>query len=103
MSNLILFITLIAIVFYTIETRRLRKWQQKSVQIAIFDLRQRILMHGDEMRSKNVSSDLNIQNKETINMMNDILEYGEFDFKKLYANGIIKENPKKNFLAKWFD
>lgn len=101
MSNFILFITFIAIVVSTIETRKLRKWQQKSVQIAIFDLRQRTLMHGDEMRSKGGSSDLNIQNRETINMMNDILEYGKFDLKKLYSPGIIANGHKKSFFSKW--
>jgi hypothetical protein len=60
-------------------------------------------MHEDEMRSKNASSDLNIQNRETINMMNDILEYGKFDFKKLYSPGVIRDNPKKNFLDRIFD
>lgn len=90
-SDWILLFTFFAIVAYTIETYKLRKWQQKSVQISIFDLRQRILMHADEMRSKNIPPDRNINNRETINMMNDILEHGKFNLKKLYAKGIIRE------------
>ena len=101
-SDTILFVTFLAIVFYSIETSRLRKWQQKSVQISILDLRQRILMHQNEMWSKNASVDRNINNREIANIMNDILEHGKFDLRKLYANGVLRNNPKKNFLTKWF-
>lgn len=101
-SDWILLATLIAIVFYTKETYVLRRWQQKSVQISILDLRQRILMHQNEMWSKNASVDRNINNREIANITNDILEYGKFDLRKLYANGVIKDNLKKNFLTKWF-
>lgn len=98
-SDLILLLTFIAIVLYTIETYKLRKWQQKSVQISILDLRQRILMHQNEMFSKNAQVDRNINNADIANIMNDILEKGRFDLRKLYAPGIIQK--KKSWFKKF--
>ncbi len=95
-SDLILLATFCAIVWYTIETHRLRKWQQKNVQILILDLRQRILMHQNEMFNKNAQVDRNINNEEIANIMNDILKYGKFDIQKLYAPGVIRTKKQKS-------
>ena len=96
---------LVAIVWYSYETFKLRKWQQKNVQISILDLQQRIHMHKDENFHKGVQTNQNIGNKEIINMMNDILEHGKFNLRKIYVQGFIQEDSKKNFLIrflKWF-
>ncbi len=99
-SDWILLLTFFAIVIYTRETFKLRKWQQKSVQISILDLRQRILIHQDTMRSQNKNVDMNINNEKIANIMNDILKRVKFDFKKLYARGVIQSHSNKNLLTK---
>ena len=90
-SDWILLITFIAIVAYTIETYRLRRWQERSMKLSMLDLRQRILMYQNEASGKGMPFDRNIYNADVINIMNDILEHNHFDFEKLFAPGVIRK------------
>ena len=91
LTLIVLFFTLLAIIWYSIETVRLRRWQVKQVQLSILDLHQRILMHQNEMFIQNASMDRNIGGERIANILNQIYKHGKLEIKDLYSPGIIKE------------
>ena len=91
LSFVVLFLTFCAIVWYTVETRRLRQWQTKQLQLSVLDVHLRIAMHSNEMFSKGAQTDGNIVSRRIPNMLNDIYKHGKFDLKDLYAGGVIKD------------
>ncbi len=47
-SDWILFLTFLAIIWYSWETRKLREWQKRNLQMSILDLAVRIKIAGQE-------------------------------------------------------
>lgn len=82
MTNLILFFTLLAIIWYTIETRRLASLTAKQIKISIKPIIT-IVSIDNNLRLKNIgkSSALNILAKDIIRINNDNNRNDKYIFK----------------------
>jgi len=83
-TGLVLFLTLLAILWYSHETKKLRQWQTKSVQMSILDLQTNIkIAQQESLRKLNpVSPYVTKDFGETIRK---IYEEGKLDLRDIYS------------------
>lgn len=98
-TGLILFLTLVAIYWYSYETKQLRKWQTKTVQMSILELQTNIKIAQQKSLTENnpVSPYITREFGETIRK---VYEEGKLDLKDIYSL-----SPTSSWLSKilnWF-
>jgi hypothetical protein len=107
LTCLILFFTLLAIIWYSWETWQLRKWQKRSLQMSIVDLATKIKIANQESIRSGAGQSAYVT-RDFPETLRKIYEEGRFDlsdiyiihrsgnmWKKFYNNIITK--IKKNF------
>lgn len=90
-ADIILFITFLAILWYSLETRWLRQWQTRQVQATLLMLDMQRVIHHAEHPS------IRMPYKESFPIiMRKIYELGEFDIKDLYSSTYHGSITEKN-------
>lgn len=91
MSDWIQIILVIVVIWYSVETYRLRKEQKKAVYLQLLDM---------EMRDKNGGY------KSRVNyplMVREIIELGKFDVKKLYSPAYHQPLKISDKIRQWIE
>mgnify|MGYP001604482525 CR=1 len=80
-SDLILLMTFLAIVWYSWETRQLRKWQKKQAQLTLLSLHTQRQVASAEHHGRNFLP----SGEDYARTVREIMEQGKFDPKLLFT------------------
>ena len=81
-SDKILFVTFLAILWYSWETRQLRKWQIKQVQLTLLDLHLSRQIADEDHHSRRFFP----FGEDYVRNLREIMELGKFDAKTLFSS-----------------